>query len=145
MLGIPTSLYCRHGPSDSVHTETNRDDGGYRVSTEPTREQRRSERVKLNVPLIVMTETLEHVKVQEVTHTIVVNAHGGLFKLKMEVLVGQPMTLANLQTNVEKRCRVVRVERLPGDEFGIAFEFEKPAPEFWPVTAPPADWQIPPS
>jgi hypothetical protein len=114
------------------------------VDTEATREKRRSERVKLNVPLIVMTETLEHVKVQEVTHTIVVNAHGGLFKLKMEVLVGQPMILANLQTNLEKRCRVVRVEQLPGEEFGIAFEFETAAPEFWSMPAPPADWKIAP-
>jgi hypothetical protein len=112
------------------------------MSAEATHEKRRSERLKLNVPVIVMTETLEHVKVQEVTHTIVVNAHGGLLKLKMEVLVGQPMILANLQTNHEKRCRVVRVEQLPGEEFGIAFEFEKPTPEFWAVTSPPADWQV---
>jgi hypothetical protein len=121
---------------------TDKNVGGQCVGTEATREQRRSERVKLNVPLIVMIETLEHVKVQEVTHTVVVNAHGGLFKLKMEVLVGQPMILTNLQTNVEKRCRVVRVEQLPADEFGIAFEFEAPSPEFWPVSAPPADWKI---
>ena len=115
------------------------------MGAEATREKRRSERLKLNVPVIVMTETLEHVKVQEVTHTIVVNAHGGLLKLKMEVLVGQPIVLANLQTNNEKHCRVVRVEQLPGEEFGIAFEFEKPAPEFWSVTSPPADWQVDPS
>jgi hypothetical protein len=75
----------------------------------------------------------------------VVNAHGGLLKLKMEVLVGQPIVLANLQTSNEKHCRVVRVEQLPGEEFGIAFEFENPAPEFWSVTSPPADWQVDPS
>jgi hypothetical protein len=112
------------------------------VGTEPNGEKRRSERLRINVPVIVVTETLEHVKVQEVTHTIVVNAHGGLFKLKMEVLVGQPITLTNLQTNLEKRCRIVRVEQLPGEEFGIAFEFDKPSPEFWSVPSPPADWHI---
>jgi hypothetical protein len=111
------------------------------VGTEDTREKRRSERIKLSVPVIVMTETLEHLKVQEVTHTIVVNAHGGLFKLKVEVLVGQPILLSNLQTSLEKRCRVVRVEHLPGNEFGIAFEFDQPAPEFWGVHFPPTDWQ----
>lgn len=115
------------------------------MGIEATSEKRRSERIKLNVPVIVMAETLEGVKVQEVTHTIVVNAHGGLLKLKVEVLVGQPIILANLQTNHEKHCRVVRVEQLPGEEFGIAFEFEKPAPEFWSVTSPPADWQVDPS
>ena len=115
------------------------------MGAEATHEKRRSERLKLNVPVIVMTETLEHIKVQEVTHTIVVNAHGGLLKLKMEVLVGQPIILTNLQTNHEQRCRVVRVEQLPAEEFGIAFEFEKRAPEFWSVTSPPADWQVDPS
>jgi hypothetical protein len=42
-----------------------------------------------------MTETRERERAQEETRTVVVNAHGGLFKLKMEVLVGQPMILAN--------------------------------------------------
>jgi hypothetical protein len=98
--------------------------------------------VTLSVALIVMTETLDHQQKQEVTHTITVNAHGGLFKLKMEVLAGQPMILINRKTNEQQSCRVVRVEQLPGDEFGVAFEFDTPAPEFWPVTFPPADWNV---
>ena len=110
-----------------------------------TREKRRSERVKLSVPVIVMTETPERQRAQEVTHTITVNAHGGLFKLKMEVLPGQPMILSNMQTKMEQRCRVVRVEYLPGAELGVAFEFEKPTPEFWSVDLPPADWNAVPS
>jgi hypothetical protein len=109
------------------------------------REKRRSERVKLSVPLIVAAETLDRKPVQEVTRTITVNAHGGLFKLKMELLAGQPIVLTNMKTNLEQRCRVVRVEHLPGPEFGVAFEFERAAPEFWPVDFPPADWQAVPS
>jgi hypothetical protein len=111
-----------------------------RLGPESTREQRRSERVRLSVPVLMMTETLEHEPAQEVTQTVTVNAHGGLFKLKMEVLAGQPMILVNLQTNVEQRCRVVRAEQLPNEEFGVAFEFESPAPEFWSVNLPPASW-----
>jgi hypothetical protein len=110
------------------------------LGPEATREQRRSERIRLSVPVLMVTETLEHKSVQEVTQTVTVNAHGGLFKLKMEVLAGQPMTLVNLQTNHEQRCRVVRVEQLPAAEFGVAFEFASPAPEFWSVTVPPANW-----
>ena len=110
-----------------------------------SREKRRSERVKLSVPVIVTTKTLDHEQAQEVTRTITVNAHGGLFKLKMELQVGQPIILTNMQTNVEQRCRVVRVEHLPGPEFGVAFEFENVAPEFWPVDFPPADWNVVPS
>jgi hypothetical protein len=112
------------------------------LATDGTREKRRSERVKLHVPVLVMTETVDHEPAQEVTHTITVNAHGGLFKLKMEVLAGQPMILVNMQTNTEQRCRVVRVEHLPAAEFGVAFEFESPAPEFWSVKLAPADWNV---
>jgi hypothetical protein len=110
-----------------------------------SREKRRSERVKLSVPMIVTTKTLDDEQAQEVTCTITVNAHGGLFKLKMELQVGQPIILTNMKTNVEQRCRVVRVEHLPGPEFGVAFEFESAAPEFWPVDFPPADWNVVPS
>jgi len=111
-----------------------------RLGPEATREQRRSERIRLSVPVLITTETLDHEPVQEVTQTVTVNAHGGLFKLKMEVLAGQPLVLLNLQTNQEQRCRVVRVEQLPGAEFGVAFEFASPAPEFWSLKATPADW-----
>lgn len=106
------------------------------------REQRRSERVKLSVPVIIMTETVDHKQVQEVTATITVNAHGGLFKLKMEVLAGQPMLLLNMNTNKEESCRVVRVERLPNAEYGVAFEFEIPSPQFWVVSTAPRDWKL---
>lgn len=110
-----------------------------------SREKRRSERVRLSVPVNVTAETIEREQVQEVTHTIAVNAHGGLFKLKMELLAGQPIILTNMKTNVEQHCRVVRVEHLPGPEFGVAFEFQNPAPEFWFVDFPPADWNVVPS
>ncbi len=111
------------------------------MGAEGTREKRRSERVKLSVPVIVMTVTKDREHVQEEARTITVNAHGGLFKLKMEVLSGQPMILVNATTHKEESCRVVRVEDMPTGEFGVAFEFDRPAPDFWPVTFPPADWK----
>lgn len=107
-----------------------------------TQEQRRSERVKLNVPVVVMTETREREQVHEETHTITVNAHGGLFRLRMEVLTGQPMVLVNMKTNQEESCRVIRVQDMPEGDFGVAFEFDRPAPDFWSLTFPPADWNL---
>jgi hypothetical protein len=146
LVGIPTSAfrlsfrvligaYCRK-------RDTPTED---RLGLGTTRQKRRSERVKWSVPVLVMTETLEHKPAQEVTQTIAVNAHGGLFKLKMEVLAGQPMVLVNMQTNLEKRCRVVLVKHLPAAEIGVAFEFAIPAPEFWSMKLPPADWNAVPS
>jgi hypothetical protein len=110
-----------------------------------TREKRRSERVNLSVPVIVMTETLDHEQVREEARTVSVNAHGGLFKLQMEVLAGQPLILVNSKTDMEQSCHVVRVEELPSGGYAVAFEFDQPAPRFWPVTFPPADWQSSPA
>jgi hypothetical protein len=106
------------------------------------REQRRSERVKLSIPVMVLAETREREQVQEETVTSVVNAHGGLFKLKMEVLVGQPIVVVNPLTNKEESCRVVRVDELPSGGFGVAFAFDTPAPDFWPLATPPLDWNL---
>ena len=102
--------------------------------------RRRSERVMLQVPVTVLTETLEHEHLQEATHTLVVNAHGGLMKLTMELLVGQPITLRN-HAGAEQSCRVVRVDQTGADHFAVAFEFDRPAPKFWPVVFPPKDWE----
>jgi hypothetical protein len=102
--------------------------------------RRRSERVLLHVPVLVLTETMEGKRVQEETHTLVVNAHGGLLKMKMEVVPGQPVLLINPKNGKEQKCRVVRVENPPGGELAVAFEFDTPAPHFWPIVFPPTDW-----
>ncbi len=105
--------------------------------------RRRSERVMLQIPVRVLTETAERVPVQEDTHTLVVNAHGGLLKLKLELLQGQPLLLVNPQTGRQQSCRVVRIEQPSPDYFAVAFEFDQPSPNFWPVTFPPKDWEVP--
>ncbi len=105
--------------------------------------RRRSERVMLQIRVTVLAETPDRVQVQEDTHTLVVNAHGGLMKLKMDLLEGQPIILVNPQTGVEESCHVVRIDQPSPDYFAVAFEFERPSPKFWPVTFPPSDWEVP--
>jgi hypothetical protein len=102
--------------------------------------RRRSERVMLQMAVTVLTETPEGEQVREDTQTLVVNAHGGLLKLKTEVQVGQPLILVNPKNKMEQGCRVVRTEQPSPDYFAVAFEFNHPAPGFWPVVFPPADW-----
>lgn len=99
----------------------------------------------LQLRITVLAETPERVQVQEETHTLVVNAHGGLMKLKMELLLGQPIILVNPQTKMEQSCRVVRIEQPSPDYFAVAFEFDQPAPKFWPIVFPPKDWENPKS
>ncbi|MGH9741103.1 MAG: hypothetical protein ACRD51_02000 [Candidatus Acidiferrum sp.] len=105
--------------------------------------RRRSERVMLQIPVRVLAQTTERQPIEEDTHTLVVNAHGGLMKLEMELLQGQPIILFNPQTGAEQACRVVRIDQASAGFFTVAFEFDRPAPKFWPVTFPPSDWGLP--
>jgi hypothetical protein len=104
--------------------------------------RRRSERVMLQIPVKLITLSAERVPVEEQTHTLVVNAHGGLLKLKLELLQGQPIVLVNPQNGMKQACRVVRIDQPSADYFAVAFEFDQPAPKFWPVTFPPKDWDV---
>jgi hypothetical protein len=105
-------------------------------------EKRRSERVKLTVPVLVTTATVDGREVQEITETAIVNAHGGLFRATMEFLVAQPLVLTNLNTNIKESARVVHAEPLQSGGFGVAFEFDNAAPEFWQVEDAPDDWSL---
>lgn len=113
-------------------------------TSEPSN-RRRSERVMLQMRIRVKTEMANHAHVEEETTTLVVNAHGGLMKMKAELLVGQPIVLINPHNQMKESCRVVRVEQPTPEYFTVAFEFSRPSPKFWPVTFPPADWAVPAS
>lgn len=103
-------------------------------------EKRRSKRVMLQMTVKVIAETVERTTVEEEARTFVVNAHGGLVKMKRELKVGQPIVLVNPKTGVQQASRVVRVEDTDPEFFAMAFEFEQPNPGFWPVIFPPSDW-----
>jgi hypothetical protein len=93
----------------------------------------------LQVPVVVQAKTLDGEEVREETQTVAVNAHGGLLKLRMEVKVGQHVLLINERAKMQQGCRVVRVEESESYS-AVAFEFDQPAPKFWPIVFPPADW-----
>jgi hypothetical protein len=102
--------------------------------------RRRSERVMLRMKILVSAENVERKRQQEEAMTQVVNVHGGLMRMRMELHVGQPILLVNPQNKVEQRCRVVRIDDIADGDFAVAFEFDKPNPKFWPVVFPPEDW-----
>jgi hypothetical protein len=106
-------------------------------------DRRRSERVMLQMRITVIADDTQRNSRQEEALTQIVNAHGGLLKLKMDVKVGQPMLLVNPQNKLEQSCRVVRVDDTAEEHFSVAFEFDKPNPKFWPVVFPPSDWDTP--
>jgi hypothetical protein len=102
--------------------------------------RRRSERVMLRMSVLVFAEDEERKPVQEKAETQVVNAHGGLLKMKIHLHVGQSFLLNNPRSSKEVSCRVVRSEDQGMEFYNVAFEFDRPTPNFWPIVFPPADW-----
>jgi len=101
---------------------------------------RRSERVLLDVPVVLLGLSADHRSFREETFTVTVSAHGALLMLQTKVALGQKVTLANSGSLDERAARVAYVG---GDHAGLAqvgIEFEQPAPHFWPVSSAPANW-----
>ena len=109
-------------------------------STMEERNRRRSERVVLRIPVQLSAKMPDGKRISIEARTLVVNAHGGLLDVGMEMLAGQPLLLSNSKTERVATGRVVRVQRSEEGRFSVAFEFEFPAPNFWPVSFPPPDW-----
>jgi hypothetical protein len=93
--------------------------------------------------VLVIAENEERKQIEEEAETQVVNAHGGLLRMKEHLHIGQSFLLSNPRNSMEISCRVVRSEEAGLEHYNVAFEFDHPAPNFWPVVFPPADWGIP--
>jgi len=105
-------------------------------------EKRRSERVMLRVPVLVSVTSSEGIVTEEATYTEVVNAHGGLLSLEMEISASQQFVLTNSKTDMSRECGVVRTQQSPARRgLVVAFQFATPSPDFWPIVFPPKDWQ----
>jgi hypothetical protein len=101
---------------------------------------RRSQRIDLSVSVLVRRPPKEGPQFYENTKTLVVNAHGALVALKGMVAPKQRLLLQNTTSGEEQECRVVSVIKDFTGPPTVAVEFSKPAPGFWRVAFPPADW-----
>lgn len=101
---------------------------------------RRSQRVYLSMPVVVYKDGTGPSGSYEETRTLAVNAHGALILLRMPVHLGQLLTLKNAKTQQELVCRVVHVGPYRSGKAEVGIEFEQPAPKFWHIAFPPADW-----
>ena len=110
------------------------------VSEPKSQDQRRSERVSVQLTVLVRTELADGKRIQIQAFTQEINAHGGLLESPVRLSRNQKITLVSLQAGKEISCRVVRAEGIGGASFGIAFEFDQPDPHFWPIAVPPGDW-----
>ena len=103
-------------------------------------EQRRSERLTVDVPLVIRGEAADRKRFQEERFTLIVNAHGALLPLGTKVSLGQKLLLMNPTNWHECQAKVVYVETPSGGPARVGVELDRPVPEFWRVSSPPADW-----
>ncbi len=103
---------------------------------------RRSRRLILDVPLVICGETRDHLPFREETFTLTVSAHGGLLVLENHVVLGQKILLMNPKTWDEREATIAFLGPPYAGLSKVGFQFTEPAPEFWSISSPPADWNL---
>jgi hypothetical protein len=104
--------------------------------------KRRSQRLFLQVRVLVEWKRANKSSTTEETHTIVVNAHGALVEMGHPLDQGQVVTLSNLRTTEKSDCEVKLVTPSGIGKFNVALEFTAPNPGFWRISFPPEDWSL---
>lgn len=104
--------------------------------------RRRSERVLVDLPLIVSGETTDHRAFLEETFTVTVSAHGALMMLAAKVKVGQKLLLTNPSNQGHREARVAYLGHPHAGLSQVAVEFVRPAPDFWLLNLHPKDWAV---
>jgi hypothetical protein len=104
--------------------------------------KRRSERLILDVPLVIRGQAADQQTFQEENTTLIVNAHGALLMLETKVAPGQKLLLVNPKNRDEREATVAHVKESYGGLSRVGVEFTRPAPEFWSISSPPADWNL---
>src|ERR1700680_1734190 len=105
-------------------------------------ERRRSERLLLDVGLLITGQSVERKLFQEETFTISVSAHGALVVLSTKVALGQRLFVKNRRTQNEMESRVTRFGPPHGKQAQGGVDFARPAPMFWPVDPLPNSWKF---
>jgi hypothetical protein len=103
--------------------------------------KRRSERILLDLPVVICGGPADRPAFREETFTVTVSAHGALVMLATKVVLGQRVVIMNPQNWDEREGRV---SYLGPDRAGlaqVAVEFVQPSPEFWAVASPPENWK----
>ena len=101
---------------------------------------RRSQRVIARVKLQVQRPTDEKGVLSVVSCTLVVNAHGALISLTMDVEPTELLLVKNVVSGEEIASRVIRVSEETASVKEVAIEFSL-RPRFWHIDFPPADWK----
>ncbi|MFY9532282.1 MAG: hypothetical protein WBC04_21185 [Candidatus Acidiferrales bacterium] len=107
--------------------------------------RRRSMRVLLSVPILVVGTAADGKSFEEETRTLVVNAHGALISLHRMLKPEQTVTITHKMTEETQECKVVYLGNTQAGNTQMGIEFVKPSRTFWQVDFPPDDWVVPDS
>lgn len=102
--------------------------------------KRRSQRLDLNVPVVIYRPPRERRQFYESTLTLLVSTHGALIALAAKVALNQKLFMQNTDSGEKQECRVAYVGGTPAGPTQVGVEFTLPAPNFWRIAYPPADW-----
>ena len=100
---------------------------------------RRSQRISLDVPLVVRG-SIDGRTFREETFTLSASAHGVLLTLRTKVAVGQKVVLSNKKNWDECEGQIAYIGAPHAGLTSVGIEFNRPAPDFWSLVKPPADW-----
>jgi hypothetical protein len=102
--------------------------------------QRRSQRVILDVLLLVRGESEDNRAFEEDALTLIVNAHGAVVMLEAKVALGQKVIVTNVKSGDECEGAVAFVGPAHAGLARVGIQFSRPAPGFWLLSSPPEDW-----
>ncbi len=94
-------------------------------------EQRSGKRASLSISVVVYGWIKNHGAFHEETHTLLVNASGGLVTLSAKVEPGEALFVVNKNTREEQECRVAYVQQKAEGKAKVGLAFKRPVPGFW--------------
>jgi hypothetical protein len=102
----------------------------------PKPASRRSQRLKLQVPVLVTRQAPNQRPAREDAVTLNVNACGGMFELRMPLERGDLLIVLNKATTQEQEARVVYIGPNAPHGRKIGVEFTEAARDFWRICFP---------
>lgn len=98
----------------------------------PPAERRSGPRVPVKIPVFIYGRDQDEPFSQR-AETLNVSANGGLLSLPAEVADSQKLVVTNPQTDEDRVCRVVRLQKAEEGKIFVGVEFLQPSPNFWLV------------
>jgi hypothetical protein len=93
----------------------------------------------LSIP-VTLSGTNSDGAFSEDTQTLIINAHGALVGMKTSVAQGQSLRIRTRMAPEEQDCHVIWIGPAAKGKTQYGIEFVRPAPQFWRISFPPADW-----